>query len=55
MTKLRVQLLAYRGANETFYDAGKEKFLQLIEPQYVEFVEDSPDVLFVSLLNFRGN
>lgn len=46
MTKLRVKLLAYRDASEEFYHQGAEKFTQLLERQYVEFVEQQPEVLF---------
>lgn len=46
MTKLRVKLLAYRNANESIFNQGKEKFLRLINPECVEFVDDKPDVLF---------
>ncbi|MDY0093252.1 MAG: hypothetical protein RBT80_11195 [Candidatus Vecturithrix sp.] len=46
MNALRVKLLAYRNASEEFYQQGAEKFTQLLERQYVEFVDQHPDVLF---------
>lgn len=46
MNTLRVKLLAYRNASEEFYQQGAEKFTQLLERQYVEFVDQQPDVLF---------
>lgn len=44
--KIRVTLLAYQGADKSVYDQGKDKFLCLIDPQYVEFVDEHPDILF---------
>ncbi|MBD3305520.1 hypothetical protein GF339_04000, partial [candidate division KSB3 bacterium] len=46
MSRLRVKLLAYRGADEACYTEGKEKFGRLLEPQHVEFVDQQPEVLF---------
>ncbi|GAK56104.1 L-fucose isomerase 2 domain protein [Candidatus Vecturithrix granuli] len=46
MITLRVKLLAYRNAPEELYQQGTEKFTQLLERQYVEFVDQQPDVLF---------
>lgn len=46
MNALRVKLLAYRGASRQEYERGKEKFMRLLDQQYVEFVEDAPDILF---------
>ena len=46
MTKLRVKLLAYPGASEEVYQQGAEKFTQLLDRQYVEFVDQHPDVIF---------
>jgi len=46
MTTLRVKLLAYRGAEQPIFDQGKAQFLNLVNAERVEFVENKPDLLF---------
>lgn len=43
--RLRVQLLAYRNADDREFQRGRERVLHFIEAEKVEFVDERPDVL----------
>ena len=46
MKKLRVALVAFRGAGDGMFEKGRARLSQLIAPEQVEFVEQQPDVIY---------